>query len=212
MDDANKKNERPSAVAVASITNNILLSIQKISKLHGFKVRASNFKNSRGKNKLQDDFQSRASSSEGRSLKSISSQQSKDIKNYGRIPIEVLEDDGSKDLVTSIGRYRAWHPEESIVKNPPSYRVPPVEELEALYKMPTRQLRPREDGIGGATLWQPYEPVPPIGVETSIARNLGIQSEKDIDVSYTHLGNWRDVLRDPLEVIKDKKSKKRALR
>lgn len=212
MDDINQKNERPSAVAAASITKNILLSIQKISKLHGFKISVPSLKNSQGKNKLQDDCQSLASSSKSRSLKSISSQQSKEVKDFGRIPTEVLEDDASKDLVTRIGRYCVWHPEESILKKPRGYWVPPIEELEVMYKMPMRRLRPREDGTGGATLWQPYEPIPPIGVEASIAKNLGIQSEKDIDVSYTHLGNWRDVLQDPSKVVKEKKSKKRSLR
>lgn len=212
MDNSNQKNERPSAVAAATITKNILLSVQKISKLHGFKINIPSLKKSQKKDRSQDDFQSLASNSKTKSLKSISSQQSKEIKDFGRIPMEVLEEDASKDLVTRIGRYRVWHPQESIVKEPPGYCIPHVEELEVIYKMPAQRLRPREDGIGGATLWQPYEPVPPIGIETSIAKNLGIQSEKDINVSYTHLGNWRDVLRDPLEVVKEKKSRKRSLR
>jgi len=212
MGDNQQKYERPSATIAASITKNILLSVQKISKQHGFKISVPSLKKYQGKNKLQDDFQGLASSSKSNSLKSTSSQQSKENKEFGTIPIEVWEDDASKDLVTQIGRYRVWHPKESIVKKPSGFQIPPIEELESIYKMPAQRLRPREDGIRGAILWQPYESVPPIGVEDSIAKNLGIQFEKDINVSYTHLGNWRDVLQGPLEVIKEKKSRKRSLR
>jgi len=157
MGDKQQKYERPSATVAASITKNTLLSIQNISKQHGFKISVPSLKKNQGKNKLQDDFQGLASSSKSNSLKSISSQQLKENEEFGRIPVEIWEDNASKDLVTRIGRYRVWHPEESIVKNPSRFRVPPLEELEKIYKMPTQRLRPREDGIGGATLWQPYE-------------------------------------------------------
>jgi hypothetical protein len=212
MDEKNKKNERPSAIAAAAITKNMLLSVQKINKLHGFKISVPSFKKSSKKKERQGGSQSGASTSRSRSPKSIYNQQSNESNNFGRIPTEVLGDDISKDLVTQIGRYHVWHPKESIVKEPPGYRVPPVEELEAMYKMPVRRLRPREDGVGGTTLWQPYEPIPPIGVEASIAKNIGIQDEKNIDVSYTHLGKWRNVLRDPVEVANEKKTKKQSLR
>lgn len=212
MDDENQKNGRPSAISAAAITKNMLLSVQKISRLHGFKISVSSLKKPSKIKGRQGGSLSGASTSQSRSQKSISTQQSYENNNYGKIPMEILEDDVSKDLVTQIGRYNVWHPKESIVKEPPGYRVPPIEELEAIYKMPVRRLRPREDGIGGATLWQPYEPVPPIGIEASIAKNLEIQSENDIAVSYTHLGKWRDVLRDPVEVANEKKTKKRSLR
>lgn len=113
------------------------------------------------------------------------------------------EEDPSMELVTRIGRYRAWHPEKSLVKEPPQYRVPPIEELEAMYKMPVRRLRKREDGVGGTTLWQPTEPIP-IGVEAAIAKNFGLSSDKEIKVAYPHLGAWRDVLRDPSELLVEK--------
>ncbi|KAG0619944.1 hypothetical protein M758_4G177400 [Ceratodon purpureus] len=213
MDEAKKnKNGRPSAVSAAAITKNMLLSVQKISKLHGFKISVPSLKKSTKNKGKEGDFQSGASSSGSRSPKSISTQQSNKDNNFERIPNEVFEDDVSKNLPTRIGRYRVWHPKESIVKEPPGFRVPPIEELEEMYNMPVRRLRPREDGVGGATLWQPYEPVPPIGIEAAIAKNLEIQNEKDINVSYTHLGKWRDVLRDPVEVENEKKSKKRSLR
>ena len=209
MDEKKKKNGRPTAIGAAAITKDMLHSVQKISKLHGFKISIPNLKKSPRNKKKEGGSQS---TSQSRSPKSISSQQSNEGKNFERIPVEVPEDDVSKDLVTRIGRYRVWHPEESIVKSPPRYRVSSIEELKSIYKMPWQKLRRREDGIGGATLWQPYEPVPPIGVVASIAKNLGIQGEEDIKVSYTHLGKWRDVLRDPIEIANEKKNKKRSLR
>lgn len=119
------------------------------------------------------------------------------------------------ESMTSFGRYRAWHPQESVVKSTPIYGIPGSEELEQMYQLPKRRLRPREDGIGGATLWQPSESVPPIGIEGAIANNLGfLRPSDDVSVAYPDFGGWRDVLRDPANVLTDRiKSKlKRSAR
>jgi hypothetical protein len=120
------------------------------------------------------------------------------------------------ESMTSFGRYRAWHPQESVVKPIPIYGIPGPEELEQMYQLPKRRLRPREDGIGGATLWQPSESVPPIGIEGAIANNnLGfLRPISDVSVAYPDFGGWRDVLRDPANVVTDRiKSKlKRSAR
>ncbi len=108
------------------------------------------------------------------------------------------------ESMTSFGRYRAWHPQESVVKSTPIYGIPGPEELEQMYQLPKRRLRPREDGIGGATLWQPSESVPPIGIEGAIANNLGFLCPSDVSVAYPDLGGWRDVLRDPASVLTDR--------
>jgi len=119
-----------------------------------------------------------------------------------------------ESTMTSFGRYRAWHPQESVVKSTPIYGIPGPEELEQMYQLPKRRLRPREDGIGGATLWQPSESVPPIGIEGAIANNLGFLRPSDVSVAYPDFGGWRDVLRDPANVLTDRiKSKlKRSAR
>lgn len=110
-----------------------------------------------------------------------------------------------ESMTTSFGRYRAWHPQESVVKSTPIYGIPGPEELEQMYQLPKRRLRPREDGIGGATLWQPSESVPPIGIEGAIANNLGgFLRPSDVSIAYPDLGGWRDVLRDPANVLTDR--------
>jgi hypothetical protein len=118
------------------------------------------------------------------------------------------------ESMTSFGRYRAWHPQESVVKSTPIYGIPGREEVEQMYQLPKRRLRPREDGIGGATLWQPSESVPPIGIEGAIANNLGFLHPSDVSIAYPDFGGWRDVLRDPANVLTDRiKSKlKRSAR
>ncbi len=119
------------------------------------------------------------------------------------------------ESMTSFGRYRAWHPQESVVKSTPIYGIPGPEELEQMYQLPKRRLRPREDGIGGATLWQPSESVPPIGIEGAIANNLGfLLRPSEVSIAYPDFGGWRDVLRDPANVLTDRiKSKlKRSAR
>jgi hypothetical protein len=118
------------------------------------------------------------------------------------------------ESMTSFGRYRAWHPQESVVKSTPIYGIPGAEELERMYQLPKRRLRPREDGIGGATLWQPSESVPPIGIEGAIANDLGFLRPSDVSIAYPDFGGWRDVLRDPANVLTDQiKSKlKRSAR
>ncbi|CAM6034077.1 unnamed protein product [Sphagnum compactum] len=109
------------------------------------------------------------------------------------------------ESMTSFGRYRAWHPQESVVKSTPIYGIPSPEELEQMYQLHKRRLRPREDGIGGATLWQPSESVPPIGIEGAIANNLGfLRPVEDVSVVYPDFGGWRDVLRDPANVLTDR--------
>ncbi|CAM6025400.1 unnamed protein product [Sphagnum balticum] len=110
-----------------------------------------------------------------------------------------------ESMTTSFGRYRAWHPQESVVKSTPIYGIPGPEELEQMYQLPKRRLRPREDGIGGATLWQPSESVPPIGIEGAIANNLGfLLRPSEVSIAYPDFGGWRDVLRDPANVLTDR--------
>jgi hypothetical protein len=161
-----------------------------------------------------------------------STRDNKPLKEENAIALLKKKDDGPNDVsfsssapprpppspplesMTSFGRYRAWHPQESVVKSTPIYGIPGAEELERMYQLPKRRLRPREDGIGGATLWQPSESVPPIGIEGAIANNLGLLRPSDVSVAYPDFGGWRDVLRDPANVLTDQiKSKlKRSAR
>lgn len=65
----------------------------------------------------------------------------------------------SSSSMTSLGQFGVWYPEDSVVKKPRNLmRVPSVEDLEAMYKLPRRRQRDREDGPVGALLFDIAEP------------------------------------------------------
>lgn len=217
-----QNDEWPTAMEAAVITKSMLDQVAKIDKSQGFQHHdpaIPSHKRSSSPKRAESPDSSRTFSGGMRSPNTPLSQQSsaRMVLGHGEEVVgkeddDVVMEDPKSELVTRIGRYRAWHPEDSVVKELPGYRVPGVEELEDLYKMPVRRLRKREDGIGGATLWQPAELVPPVGVEEAIRKNFGLKKQEPITVSLPHLGEWRDILRDQMDVARDREKAKTSLK
>ncbi|KAL2622255.1 hypothetical protein R1flu_002460 [Riccia fluitans] len=116
-------------------------------------------------------------------------------KSPAELPEECMElDDPSTS--THIGRYRAWHPEDSFVIDVPPV-LPPIfptlKEMQAQYEPPIRRLRTRPDGFGGAVLFQPPEEAPP-GVEAAIAKVIPLPKGCMETCDFPDRGRWNVIL------------------
>ncbi|KAL3689708.1 hypothetical protein R1sor_016017 [Riccia sorocarpa] len=122
------------------------------------------------------------------------------VRNRKRSTDELQEEE-TKELhnpstSTQIGRYRAWHPENSFVTEVPPVLpliLPTLKEMQAHHELPIRRLRNRPDGFGGAVLFQPPEEAPP-GVEAAIGKVIPLPQGCMETCDFPDRGRWNVLL------------------
>ncbi|CAM6082175.1 unnamed protein product [Calypogeia fissa] len=133
----------------------------------------------------------------------------KSVKSEGALDeMEIDVGDGQ----TSIGQYRVWHPDESVPVAPVGFEeyLLCVEDLVANFRLPYRRVTGRDDGKGGAVLFQPTEKPPP-GIEDAIFRAFSQPKRLKAKCEFPDRERWNEILEGDYRKVRLGEKKKRCL-